>query len=402
MSRAATENREPVFDPPLSRVRKTCWYLMSFQGLIDMASALPLWFYLIAVKGSFHNLNYSMQSFRALRIFRLFKVGGKFLATLLMFYRAIRLAVEPLLVIAFGLLLSLVIFGIVFYELEGGIYKVDAGYPSGAFIRTSPDRMSPSSVESVFDSVPTSIYYAGVSMTTLGFGDLYPYTRSGRAFAVIVAVLGVLLFSLPMTVVFTHFDREYQKYVRIAEIKKNFSSAVNREIKQVDNDTPLNKVEMDAPNEESKRSAKEISFRSTISAGANNDNVRESIISSMAVNHVEQYAQAHSPRKIEIASPRSVYPYGGLEISSSRWSISPHRSPGNFPRRRSTTTSSFRSVVPDYNEEISFDDVTDDELQQYAIRLLSDYKMLKSKVHESKAAVEETIKQQLSLLNLLK
>jgi hypothetical protein len=74
-------------------------------------------------------------------------------------------------------------------------------------------------------------------------GDLVPYSRAGRAFAVVGSIFGVLFFALPMSVVASHFDREYLIYERKQKLRKELLLSIDDEVSKV-----LNQV--NGPDEE--------------------------------------------------------------------------------------------------------------------------------------------------------
>jgi hypothetical protein len=437
---AKTECRQPNYNPEYSLGYKYLRYFLTFHAFVDCASSMPLWFYWAAQHGSIYALSYSMQSFRIVRLVRLFKIGGNFLATVALFYRAIKLAAEPLFVITFMFLLLLIVFGIVFFELEGGEFEVTAAYPSGAFLRSSPDLL-PSPVESVFDSISTSIYFSGVTMTSLGFGDLYPYTRSGRAMAIVVAITGVLMFSLPMTVVFTNFDREYQKYVKIVEIQKNFNSTLNHEVQTAldmnhdqavfvhpDNNSSTVVVETVNPLSGDSSTGRETTanglsapdFRPSVAPsrlGA--DDIRESIISCMVQKQGEQYGHglmlaAGSRASINIPqrnrgsvhlvgdTSRSRVPFrrkGGLVGSPNEGSEADSDADSRGVSRAEKLIDRIINSEDFAKPVQAFDD---DELRQHATQLLTDYSGLQNVLNSKRAALEEMVAKYKSLLDSLK
>jgi hypothetical protein len=67
---------------------------------------------------------------------------------------------------------------------------------------------------SPFNSIPASFYWAAVTMTTVGYGDLYPTTTAGQFVASLTMMVGILILALPITVIGTYFAAEYEEYLR--------------------------------------------------------------------------------------------------------------------------------------------------------------------------------------------
>jgi len=77
---------------------------------------------------------------------------------------------------------------------------------------------------SPFDSIPISCWWALVTMTTLGYGDMYPVSPAGKLIAVLCMVAGTMVIALPTTVIGQNFSTVYeftvQRQKRLAEIQK--------------------------------------------------------------------------------------------------------------------------------------------------------------------------------------
>jgi hypothetical protein len=96
------------------------------------------------------------------------------------------------------------------YLLEKGTFQVTSDYPSGAYL--VPSVSGDGLMVSSFQSIPLAIYYTIVTQTTLGYGDLYPTTVGGRAVACMLALFGILVLSMPVSILRTYFDAEYAAY----------------------------------------------------------------------------------------------------------------------------------------------------------------------------------------------
>jgi len=157
-------------------------YATSFFGIIDLASILPA--YLEFVFPGAHSLMI-VRSLRLLRMFRIFKLdvflnqGNHLMA-------ALRQSREKIFIFMFFVLLMVCIFGSIMYVVE---HNVNEG----------------------FDSIPTSIYWAIVTITTVGYGDISPITPLGKFIASIIMVMGYAVIAVPTGIVTSSMMQQYNK-----------------------------------------------------------------------------------------------------------------------------------------------------------------------------------------------
>lgn len=148
-------------------------YALSFYGIVDLLSILPT--YLSFFFAGFHSLMI-IRAFRLMRIFRIFKLGHfmKEGAILVDAMKASRVKITVFLIF---ISLLVTIIGAVMYLVEGG----------------EPD--------SNFTSIPTSVYWAIVTLTTVGYGDIAPVTHLGQFLAAAVMILGYAVIAVPTGIV---------------------------------------------------------------------------------------------------------------------------------------------------------------------------------------------------------
>ncbi len=147
-------------------------YATSFFGIIDLMSILPTYLSLIFVGTQSLMI---VRGLRLLRVFRIFKlanflVEGQIIVTALKASRA-RISVFVIFV-----LIIVSIFGSIMYLVEG-------------------------SQNEQFDTIPRSIYWAIVTLTTVGYGDISPITSFGQFIAAIIMISGYAIIAVPTGIV---------------------------------------------------------------------------------------------------------------------------------------------------------------------------------------------------------
>ncbi|MCS7037417.1 MAG: ion transporter [Saprospiraceae bacterium] len=153
-------------------VRNPWRYARSFYGVVDLLSILPTYLSLL-VEGT--HLLLAVRVLRLLRLFRVFKLASLLReAHLLM--RALRASRGKIMVFLVFVVLMVIVIGAIMYVIEGD---------------TNPG----------FQNIPVSIYWAVVTLTTVGFGDITPQTYLGRFFSAIVMILGYAVIAVPTGVV---------------------------------------------------------------------------------------------------------------------------------------------------------------------------------------------------------
>ncbi|MGB3548506.1 MAG: ion transporter [Saprospiraceae bacterium] len=147
-------------------------YVTGFYGLVDLISIIPTYLGLFIV-GS-HSMSI-VRALRLLRVFRIFKLT-KFLSQGNMIMDALKASRTKISVFMFFILLMVCIFGSL-------MYIVEAGAGSG------------------FDSIPRGIYWAIVTLTTVGYGDISPITPLGQLMASLIMIAGYAVLAVPTGIV---------------------------------------------------------------------------------------------------------------------------------------------------------------------------------------------------------
>ena len=153
-------------------VRRPARYARSFFGVIDVLAVLPTYLSLL-VPGTQSLV--VIRSLRLLRVFRVFKLAH-FLGEATVLRRALWRSRQKVVVFISAVLVVVTILGSVMYLVE-------------------------SPVNSGFSSIPRSMYWTVVTMTTVGYGDIKPETPLGQFVASIIMVLGYSLIIVPTGIV---------------------------------------------------------------------------------------------------------------------------------------------------------------------------------------------------------
>lgn len=154
-------------------------YMVSLEAIIDLLAIIP--FYLPIL---LNNADGRMiRILRLFRLFRLFKLGRYSMAFGLV-TDVIKKRKEELFV-TLTLLLILLVFASTFMY----------------YIENAPDRDG-------FQSIPETMWWGVATLTTVGYGDVYPITPLGKLLGAIIAILGVGLFALPAGIIAAGFESE--------------------------------------------------------------------------------------------------------------------------------------------------------------------------------------------------
>lgn len=161
-------------------VRKASKYIFSYYGIIDLLAIIPS--YLTFILPQTHMLML-IRGFRLLRIFRIFNMVNFLNESSLLLFSIVR-SFRKILIFLFFVVLLCIFFGTVMYVLE-----VNRG--------------------SGFTSIPQSIYWAIVTITTVGYGDIAPVTALGKMFASFMMILGYAIIAVPTGILSSDLTREY-------------------------------------------------------------------------------------------------------------------------------------------------------------------------------------------------
>jgi len=158
-------------------VRKPLSYATSFYGVVDLLAVLPT--YLSLFLGGFQSL-LLIRAIRVMRVFRIFKVL-QMVSESQMLLLALKASRHKITVFLVSVLTLVLLIGTVMHLVEGQHHG--------------------------FSSIPESCYWAVVTMTTVGYGDIVPQSHLGKLLASIVMVLGYALIAVPTGIVTVELSR---------------------------------------------------------------------------------------------------------------------------------------------------------------------------------------------------
>ena len=171
----------------LLSVRRPLRYVFSFFGMVDLLALLPT-FVAFLLPGAMSLT--TIRILRVIRIFRILKLGA-FLQEAGTLTNALFASRRKITVFLTAVLSLVVILGSMMYVIEGR--------------------------EAGFTSIPRSIYWAIVTLTTVGYGDIAPQTPLGQALAAFIMILGYSILAVPTGIVSSEMakaEHKQQNYLR--------------------------------------------------------------------------------------------------------------------------------------------------------------------------------------------
>ena len=166
-------------------VNKPSKYIFSFYGIIDFLSTIPLYLSFLFV-GS--NYLLTVRALRLLRVFRILKVT-RYIGEANKLSKALKHSRPKILVFLFAVLIIAILSGTLMYIIEGE--------------------------ESGFTSIPRSVYWAIVTLTTVGYGDIAPHSPLGQFIAAMIMIMGYGIIAVPTGIVSAEYAQTKDDYVHI-------------------------------------------------------------------------------------------------------------------------------------------------------------------------------------------
>lgn len=155
----------------LSCVDRPRRYATSFFGVVDLLAIIPTYLSLLIPSTKYFLV---IRILRILRIFRVLKLV-QYMGEAVMLMKALKASGRKITVFLFTVFTLIIILGSLMYLIEGS--------------------------ENGFTSIPRSIYWAIVTLTTVGYGDISPQTNTGQILAAFVMILGYSIIAVPTGIV---------------------------------------------------------------------------------------------------------------------------------------------------------------------------------------------------------
>ncbi len=151
-------------------------YVFSFYGIVDLLSTLPKYLSFFILDSQF------LSVFRALRLLRIFRILKliRFVGESNNLLRALKNSRSKIFIFIFFVFIISIILGTIMYLVEG--------HQNG------------------FESIPKSIYWCIVTLTTVGFGDITPQTPLGQMIATVIMIIGYGIIAVPTGIVTAEYS----------------------------------------------------------------------------------------------------------------------------------------------------------------------------------------------------
>ena len=162
-------------------------YILSFFGIVDLLATIPLYLAFF-LPGARYLL--VIRAFRIIRVFRIFKLFNFWLEGELLL-TSLQKSSKKILVFFVFVVILVISIGTLMFMIEG------------------------TQEESQFNNIPNSIYWACVTMTTVGYGDITPATAMGKFLSACVMLIGYTIIAVPTGIVSVSMMKEQKKFDKL-------------------------------------------------------------------------------------------------------------------------------------------------------------------------------------------
>jgi voltage-gated potassium channel len=174
-------------------------YARSFFGVVDLLAILPTYLDLLLPGAHYLAL---LRVLRVLRIFRVLKLA-KYIGETNVLIHAMRSSARKISIFIFAVVVLVLILGSLMYLIEGA--------------------------EHGFTSIPKSVYWAIVTLTTVGYGDISPQTPLGQFFASVIMITGYGIIAVPTAIVTAEMTNPHRDEIALRELKDPVCPSCGRE-----------------------------------------------------------------------------------------------------------------------------------------------------------------------------
>lgn len=162
-------------------IKRPSKYIFSFFGVVDLLSTIPKYLSYLVVGSQYFA---ALRALRLLRVFRILKLV-RFVGESNNLMRALSASRTKIAIFVFFVLIVSVLLGTIMYLVEGPQHG--------------------------FNSIPHSVYWTIVTLTTVGYGDISPETGLGQFIATFVMIIGYGIIAVPTGIVTVEFSKQKQK-----------------------------------------------------------------------------------------------------------------------------------------------------------------------------------------------
>ncbi|WP_200975541.1 ion transporter [Echinicola sp. 20G] len=161
--------------------RRTAGYVLSFYGLVDLLAILPTYISLVVANSHFLAVVRALRFLRVLRVLKL----GRYMREAQMLTEALHNSRMKIQIFLGSVITIILVMGTVMFFIEGP--------------------------ESGFTSIPMAMYWAIVTLTTVGYGDISPMTPLGQFMASLIMLLGYAIIAVPTGIVTSEINAAKNK-----------------------------------------------------------------------------------------------------------------------------------------------------------------------------------------------
>eukprot|EP00746_Dinoflagellata_sp_MGD_P011227 gnl/MRDRNA2_/MRDRNA2_123484_c0_seq1.p1 gnl/MRDRNA2_/MRDRNA2_123484_c0~~gnl/MRDRNA2_/MRDRNA2_123484_c0_seq1.p1 ORF type:complete len:647 (+),score=126.92 gnl/MRDRNA2_/MRDRNA2_123484_c0_seq1:70-2010(+) len=237
-------------------------------NLIDFLAISPYWTEMAINKPGEASSLAILRILRLTRVFRVFKLG-RYNEMFLLFGRVIQKSLPALYLMIFFLAMALCLFATMVWFTDQGIWY-SRGHPEllkigittkGAYLRAGLDGQLE---ETPFPSISSGFWWVVVTVTTVGYGDVYPTTSAGRVVGSIAILVGVITLAMPIGVIGANFSAEYDRALLEGKRRERLKHAKLELLKMAKEEREVQANETQAS--DSSTNAKRVTMRSISTA----------------------------------------------------------------------------------------------------------------------------------------
>jgi len=195
------------------------------MNLLDVLAIMPWYIDTIVTavapdQGGGGNALGVLRIVRLTRVLRVFKVS-KSMQSMIVLMRTLKRSFSAFMILLTSILVTMLLFG-----------SLVSAFERGTWVESRRQYLRADASSSPFLSIPHCMYWCMTSMTTVGYGDMYPVTAAGQIVAMVAMVSGIVVLSVPITVIGANFDEETREQHRINQMRKRVGELEKAKVAQ--------------------------------------------------------------------------------------------------------------------------------------------------------------------------